>query len=261
MKSGYRIIEPAELSGAGDPVIVTTFMRSGTHLTIDLLRRQFASFGSWKRPLETLDSLYLPVDVLLPGWEPADWSVDRVLDVLRRPRRPVLKTHFLDPNLENLRSRQPAVADWLDKRGTFLQVTRDPRQVLTSLWAFLPDWQGGQPVPFDAAFVRDWSAQMQTQRMRWETRPGLRTLDYEQITRHPEFTLRTLGLWLGEEPLMCRPFLPRPLQSRRESRLRRIFSTQSESTAILSARRAPQWNPDWDTLLPPISPPCPTSSN
>jgi len=257
MKPAYRVLQSGDLSGIGDPVIVSTFMRSGTHLTIDLLRRQFDAFRSWKRPLEALDSLYLPVDVLLPGWEPADWSIPRVLEVLRRPRRPVLKTHFLDADLMNLRQSQPVVADWLDQRGTFLHVTRDLRQVLPSLWAFLPDWQGSDPVPFDEAFVREWAARAHEHAERWRARPGTRSIDYAEITGHPEALIRRLGDWLDEPPLLKLPLLPRPIKSRWESRLLRLFASQSESTAILSARRTQPWRPDWNSLLPP----CLGSSN
>ena len=263
MKPGYRIIEERELSGLGDPVIVTTFLRSGTHLTIDLLRRQFAAFGSWKRPLETLDSLYLPLDVLLPGWEPSDWSTARVLDVLRRPRRPVLKTHFLEADLSNLRREQPAVADWIERRGKFLHVARDPRKVLSSLWAFLPDWQGGAAVPFDESFVREWAAKLQTHGERWTRRPGVRTVTYEAIVGEPESCLRQLGDWLDESPLWRQPILPRPLRSRWESRWMRLIAWQSESTAILASRSSPPWDPTWDALLSTCPSPqsCPGSSN
>jgi len=135
-------------------------MRSGTHLTIDLLRRQFAAFRSWKRPLESLDSLYLPVDVLLPvgnrriGVSPASWTSSAGPGVRSSRRISSMRIS------RTCRQSQPAVADWLDQRATFLHVTRDLRQVLPSLWAFLPDWQGTDPVPFDEAFVREWAHEL-----------------------------------------------------------------------------------------------------
>src|SRR4051794_27731921 len=41
------------------PVVVASHPRSGTHLLIDLLRRQFPACASWKYPLERMDRLYL----------------------------------------------------------------------------------------------------------------------------------------------------------------------------------------------------------
>ena len=259
-RSGYRIIQPKDLEGIGDPLIVSTFMRSGTHLTIDLIRRQFAAFQSWKRPMEALDSLYFPVDVLLPGWEPHDWNIPRVLKVLRRSKRPILKTHFLDPDLSNLRARQPAVASWLEERGTFLNVTRDPRQVLASLWAFLPDWNGGVPSPFDEAFVEEWLPTLRTHCANWESRADVRSLQYESITSDPRGTVEEIASWLDEPAVWHQPLLPPPLTSRFESRLKRIFAWRSTSTAILARRPTPAWNPSWDALLNE-TPACPTSSN
>ncbi len=258
MKPRYRTIQPNDLRGIGDPVVVATFMRSGTHLTMDLLRRQFSSFASWKRPLEALDSLYLPVDVLLPGWEPADWNTKRVLDVLRRPKRPILKTHFLDADLGNLRQSQPAVADWLEQRATVLYVTRDLRQVLPSLWAFLQDWRPEQAGAFDEAFVRHWSHQALQHRDGWRCRPLLCELDYAQLTGDPLDSLRRLGDWLNEAPLLRQPLLPRPLSSRWQSRCLRLFACDSESTAILASRQTPSWNPAWNQLLQSV---CPSESS
>ena len=44
-------------------VLVMTHPRSGTHLTIDLLRRSFPDLASSKRIFAALDSLYVAVDV------------------------------------------------------------------------------------------------------------------------------------------------------------------------------------------------------
>jgi len=254
MSRPYRQIRRQELRDVGDPVVVATFMRSGTHLTIDLLRRQFAAFRSWKFPGESLDSLYLPVDVLLPGWEPVDWNPERVLRVLRRPRRPILKTHFLQADLANLRSSQPEFAAWLDERATFLHVTRDIRQILPSLWAFLPDWQGADPAaPLDEAFVRAWTPQVRDHAAAWAARPGVHALTQDDLVRRPGPILSLLENWLGEASLGRLPLLPAPLRSRLQTRLLRIFAWSSPSTAILARRPTPPWDASWEPWLPPIT--------
>ncbi len=59
------------------PIEVASHMRSGTHLMIDLLRRQFADCGSWKWPGERNDMLYLPLDALTQPT--AAWNESRAL--------------------------------------------------------------------------------------------------------------------------------------------------------------------------------------
>lgn len=51
----------------GKPIIVATYPRSGTHLTIDLLRKQFQECESWKFLGESKSNLYLDIDPLLPS--------------------------------------------------------------------------------------------------------------------------------------------------------------------------------------------------
>ena len=46
------------------PIIVFSHRRSGTHLLIDLLRKQFKECQSWKYPGEPIDCLYLTMESL-----------------------------------------------------------------------------------------------------------------------------------------------------------------------------------------------------
>ena len=56
---------------AKQPVIVASHPRSGTHLLMDTLRRQFKACRSWKWPGERLDRLYCSVDELNAApWPP-----------------------------------------------------------------------------------------------------------------------------------------------------------------------------------------------
>jgi hypothetical protein len=86
-------------------------MRSGTHLIIDLLRHQFADCRSWKWPGERNDMLYLPLDVVTQPSD--DWSEARILKALHPAKRPILKTHWTLPDLENLSNHQHHFADWI----------------------------------------------------------------------------------------------------------------------------------------------------
>ncbi len=245
----YRQITPDDLLQVGDPVVVCTFMRSGTHLTIDLIRRQFAAFHSWKLPIEPNDSLYFPVDILLPNWEPPNWDIDRVLKVLRRPKRPVIKTHFLEPGLAALASRQPAVAEWLRQRGTFIYVRRDPRRVLPSLWAIMPEWKPEDAGPFDRDFIRRHFAAWREHVASWTREPGVTVLDFDDVIVSPLETLKTLAQVLQEPLLNREPLLPSPLRSRFHSRCTRFLGFGSPSTAVLTLRDPPPWPAAFDELL------------
>ena len=56
-------LQPAErLAGVGRRVVLATHRRSGTHLTLDLLRRHFPACRARKWPFQGLDSLYLNLE-------------------------------------------------------------------------------------------------------------------------------------------------------------------------------------------------------
>lgn len=51
-------------AGIGKPIIVASHPRSGTHLTMDLLRKQFPACVTYKLPTQPLDRLYLALEAL-----------------------------------------------------------------------------------------------------------------------------------------------------------------------------------------------------
>ena len=53
---------PASLDEVGRPIVVATHRRSGTHLTIDTLRRNFPECRPRMLPLESLHRSYLNLD-------------------------------------------------------------------------------------------------------------------------------------------------------------------------------------------------------
>lgn len=46
------------------PIVIASHRRSGTHLLIDLFRRQFRECRSWKLPGERNDRLYVNLDMV-----------------------------------------------------------------------------------------------------------------------------------------------------------------------------------------------------
>lgn len=78
--------------------------------------------------------LYLSLDVL--SVLQADWGEDRARRILRRPSRSLIKTHWTDPGLMQLRKKQPYLADFLEEKASFVHVIRHPLRVLESMWAW-----------------------------------------------------------------------------------------------------------------------------
>lgn len=76
----------------GKPIIVASHPRSGTHLTMDLLRKQFPVCATYKFPTQSLDQLYLALEALsAPPRESI--SEARALKILKKSQRPIIKTH------------------------------------------------------------------------------------------------------------------------------------------------------------------------
>mgnify|MGYP006308750097 FL=1 len=77
--------------GALTPVLVASHPRSGTHLVMDLMRRQFPSLSNWRCFGLPLDRLYLNLERL--------GATERRIDpglaarIVNRPRRALMKIH------------------------------------------------------------------------------------------------------------------------------------------------------------------------
>jgi hypothetical protein len=185
------------------PVVVASHMRSGTHLTIDLLRRNVG----------TVSADYLNLDRLLPDHgEPipvADF--EQRLEALRGAA--LLKTHT------------PARAAWFaggdpgSRRGRDLlgaaravYVVRDGRDVLVSLYYYMRHYSPRVRGQSFAAFLRDrddffqgcegfsgldrpsaWALHVTG----WLAEPGAVVVRYEDLLAHRERTVRDLALRLG----------------------------------------------------------------
>ncbi len=246
-----QAITSSDLAGIGDPVIIFTCGRSGTHMTIDLIRRHFAGFASWKYPLEYNSAVYTWLDSLVqPG------ASLRSLGRLRRAARPILMTHFWPKMCEHLARDQPVLAQWIIERGRVIHVVRNPRDAINSAW------------PIENHRARRIGRQFETREhyvrrvgRRWATdleamrhgSPHIQ-LRYEDIIRDPAWAIRRIGEWIGAVPLGREPILVRPYRSVTEARLARIFMTRPVSTAAIASRavRAKYcfaWTPQLNAIL------------
>lgn len=225
-----------------NPVVVASHPRSGTHLLMDVLRRQFEACRAWKWPGERLDRLYCSIDELNASRGRLDEQTAH--RILERTRRPLVKTHawpgYQDPFLSmHHDGLDDAWTDWLDERGTVFYVYRDGRDVLCSYQLFRqkldPDAEGPigaflRQTENGSTRVRRWARHVR----RWHDTSGVHMVQFERLLGQPETIIDELGNVLGLDPEWRDPLLPRPFRSIWESRWARLAQMRPESTAIIN---------------------------
>jgi hypothetical protein len=223
------------------PIVVASHPRSGTHLLIDTLRRQFEACRSWKWPGERLDRLYCNIDEL-----PGDGLLDDATAqrILGRTERPLIKTHawpgyqdgFLDTHRGGLAADW---VEWLDNRATVFYVYRDGRDVLCSYQLFRRSFDPEARGPVGDFLrgtedgtnrVRRWADHVRA----WHEQPDVHLVQFEALLDDPASVLGRMGTIIGEEPEGRTPALPEPFSSIWASRGARLFAMQPESTAIIN---------------------------
>lgn len=218
----------------GKPIVVASHPRSGTHLTIDLLRRQFQPCRSWKKPGEPLDRLYFALESFAPS---PPLKEATAIEILRRAPRPLIKTHA-DPQFHYLQASKPDWVQWLKTHSDFVYVVRDGRAVMCSLHLFMQSYdpttrcslsefmrqntQGRSRVAHWANHVRQWMAL-----------PHVTVLRFEDVVRQTQDTLDVLGSALNLSPMYVHPLLPAPIKSLWHGRWVRLTQMRPESTAII----------------------------
>lgn len=231
--SAYR--ELPWLNECGKPVIVCTFMRSGTHLLLDLIHRHFPEFRSWKWPWEPLSSRYLAVDVLLPQWQQKDWGIDHAKRILRRPRRPLIKTHFTTPGFQHLSQAYPDLAAWLNKKGAVLYVVRNPIKAIPSTFALYQTTHPETKNPPDT-WVRQEAKRWAHHVNRWSSYGEGHRLKFEELISNPETCLDRIQEVIGARLETQHPLHPPRIRSKWHGRWLRVCTWRPESTEILTSR-------------------------
>ncbi|MEO0586660.1 MAG: sulfotransferase domain-containing protein [Planctomycetota bacterium] len=228
----------------GRAVLIASHRRSGTHLLIDLLRKQFDACRSYKRLGEPRDRLYLAIDDLpCPGRGHTRHSPESAREIVARPQRPILKTHFL-PDLKPVADAHPDFIHDLTHGADRCYVVRDGRTVLCSLFAYARLFS--EPPTFPE-FLRQrteglsrpahWARHVRA----WRDQPGVLTVTYESIVKDTRATLDRLAQHLGHTPRYRTPLLPKRLRSVWRGRLDRLLATRPESTAIIGILKTPRW--------------------
>ena len=223
----------------GKPIIIASHPRSGTHLTIDLFRKQFAECQSWKMPGEPLDRLYFALESFAPIHSPL--SEDVALNILSRAKRPIIKTHA-DPNFSYLSSSKQPWIDWLREEADIYYIYRDGRSVLCSLHLFMQSYDPKTRCSF-SEFIRQqqngysrikiWAEHIKA----WKKQPDVKTLRFEDITKYTNLIINKIRQDLNLSLLYNKPLLPVKFDNIWHSRWTRLAKKRSESTAILGYYR------------------------
>ena len=239
-------------ASAKQPVIVASHPRSGTHLLMDTLRRQFEACRSWKWPGERLDRLYCSVDELNADRGRLDEKTAR--RILGRTQRPIVKTHawpgyqntFLPEHHGGLPS---SWVRWLDEQGTVFYVYRDGRDVLCSYQLFRQKFDPGAHRSVGEFLrgaeeginrVRRWARHVRT----WRAENGVHPVQFERLIAEPAVVIQELGDVLGQEPKWRTPLLPRSFDTIWKSRWARLTQMRPESTAIINGDKQ-NWREDF----------------
>lgn len=232
----------------GPPVVVATHPRSGTHLMIDLLRKQFEACKGWVWPWETLHHLYVNLDRIRPQ-SSHPLTIEKAASLMQRPDRPTLKTHSR-PGFREYPTASRRFIQRLVEKGMVIYVVRDGRDVLCSayLWeqthsdvqcplsTFLRRHPEGE-----SNRVQQWADHVRS----WTQQEAAHVFRFEDILDDPRHTIRRLGTILDADPLYETPYLPQRMDS--DSRwvdYWRRLTGNHESTTIV-ARPNGTVPPNW----------------
>lgn len=229
------------------PIVIATHPRSGTHLTIDLLRKHFPQCRSWKRPGENLNRLYLSLEALFDAAAPSPISQAKALAVVQRVPRPLVKTHF-DPDLGTASARPgvdvEAWDSWLRSQATFYYVHRDVRDVMCSYhklrWRTDPSarctvGQFIRQVEHGTNRVRYWADHLR----RWRGAAGVGMLRFESILADPRGVLERIGRDTAMTPRFLQPLLPSKIRNKWHGRLIRLAGARPEGSGQLADEGGP----------------------
>jgi len=233
----------------GKPIVVASHRRSGTHLTIDLLRKQFGACKSSKKLGERQNRLYLTLNDVPPDSRQYV-SPKESLKILAKSGRPIIKSHqlpgFVGTNFIN------ELIHWLNEEADFLYLVRDGRRVMTSLHLYEQSFHEAARETF-SKFIRLpciddpvynniqwWAHHVES----WVKQPHVKVVKYEDIVKNTRQTLGELGEYLQMTPIYQEPMLPQRTQNIWQGRLNRLLKKVPESTAIIGyykGQKTPKW--------------------
>ncbi len=226
------------------PILVASHPRSGTHLVLDVLRRQFSTARSRRMFGKPLDHLYLNIERLTSDFRPfSDGLADKILTATPNP---LMKTHYLPDFSETWIAEETGeLADrWRETVAAahILYVHRDPREVMVSYKQFLSPQHSDVAEMTLGAFLRrphwngtDTMLQWWVRHVEsWLAQPGIMVFGYRDLISEPRAMLEKISTYIGRKPDLRQPYLPKKVSSINRSRLGRLLSLAPASTAIIA---------------------------
>lgn len=223
-------------------LIIATHPRSGTHFTIDLLRKQFREFQGRIRFAETLHHSYLDLDHLMRVNQPYV-SESQAIDLLSRPSIPLVKTHSLPLTIKHGAENSP-VTKQIQHTANIYYIVRDGRDVLCSVYR----WKNAQCSL--AEFIRQQENGMSRPKqwanhvLSWLNESKVHLRRFEDICHTPNTFLEEIAREYNISPLWIDPLFPRRRQtdSRWEDYCLRL-TRRLESTTIVGRHQGkpPKW--------------------
>jgi len=230
------------MPGKIQPIVVASHPRSGTHIALDLFRKQFLECQSWKLPGEKLNRLYISIESLeATNRGRGVLSLRKANRILRRVERPLIKTHLSLLDDSELPIPQVVARQWLPgllKQAKICYVIRDPRDTMCSYHIYRQRFDPRAkcsissflriPIGQDANPLQGWRKHVQG----YYKKPEVRIIRFERMMQETHEVIRELANDLSLTPKYEEPLLPRRLRNRAHSRINRLLSTRPESTAI-----------------------------
>lgn len=230
----------SQLSTIKNPILVASHPRSGTHLTIDVLRNNFSDCTSRKFFAEPLDRLYLAIEAL--GAQRKDKISEReAIQILQKCPSPILKSHAF-PQLESLNGDFRIWQDWIQERAKKVYVYRDGRDVLCSFYIFTKGYDSSCPGSLSeflrqerngCSRVKFWAHHVNA----WLQKDDVYHLRFEDVIRDTQSILEKIARPLGLIQKANTGYLPKMTQNLWHGRWNRLFTRQPESTAIIGSQK------------------------
>ncbi|WP_268244943.1 sulfotransferase domain-containing protein [Roseibacillus persicicus] len=241
------------------PVIVASFPRSGTHLMIDFLRRNFKKCRIPRWPGQYLELSFVDLDRIsrFSTWPN---TVERTFERLVLAEHPVCKTHS-GPSLGFFDETERELVGEILQAAKVIHVVRDPRKVLCSYQLMrqeLPARNDDDLLGFlqgaDAMYGGESIDSYERHYSEWadygERNPGkLMRVRYEDLTKNPIFVLDEIARFLGERAIGRKELLPPKLHSKWQRRWIRLTQFSPSSTAVLGRGKGGYERPaDWNEV-------------
>lgn len=230
---------------AGDPLVITSFGRSGTHLLLDLTRQQFSAFRSWKLPGEVATALFVPLDEVADGTH----AMSRVGRTLLRSRRAIFRSHAWPTVLSRLVAKQPELVEWLNARAQIVHIVRNPKIAIPKLWTLTCQVRYERGVAIDGmdpdAFLTDQAARWASQVANTIESSQKLTIRLEDLIANPTGEILRLGEFVGEKPGLTSPLLVPPHRTYFEARLARLCVSPRSTHVLLDQTAQSRFRFEW----------------